>query len=150
MDIFTYTNSNGEIRIGEQYYLIKPEKLDSISRVKMYDETAARAIKDATALIAVMNEYRHALYVRFNEINETNYSFLLSVKREIRYYENKKIYFVTIAKVFDRKDVAPETVLRERYEGRERHKALARFEELKKQYPNIRTEKDINKKQWEK
>ena len=44
----------------------------------------------------------------------------------------------------------PMAVLSEEYDGKERHKALKRFEELKKQYPNIETEIDIAKGKWEK
>ena len=48
------------------------------------------------------------------------------------------------------KDVAPEELFHERFEGKERHTALKRFEVLKKEYPNAEIIKDIEKKHWEK
>ena len=40
--------------------------------------------------------------------------------------------------------------LNEFYPGKERRKAISRFEELKKQFPGIESVVDIDKRQWEK
>lgn len=55
-----------------------------------------------------------------------------------------------LLKVYDLKNAAPEKVLEETYPGTERRQAFKRFEELKKQHPNIETIIDTNKKYWEK
>ena len=40
--------------------------------------------------------------------------------------------------------------LREKYSGKDRRKAFARFEEIQKQRPGIEAIKDIEKRSWEK
>ena len=74
----------------------------------------------------------------------------LTLRRRVDYYSNKKYYEVKVLKTIDAPNARPVAVVSEEYDGKDRHKALKRFEELKKQYPNIETEKDIDKKQWEK
>ena len=68
----------------------------------------------------------------------------LTLRRRVDYYSNKKYYEVKVLKTIDAPNARPVA------DGKDRHKALKHFEELKKQYPNIETEKDIDKKQWEK
>ena len=82
-------------------------------------------------------------------MSNTNYKLCLRLERFITYYDNLKKYIITIAKRFDGNNMADEEILRETYDGKERHKALKRFEALKKEYPNIETEIDIEKKRWE-
>ena len=42
-----------------------------------------------------------------------------------------------------------ETIIQETYPGTERHKAIKRFEALKKEYPGAKAIKDIEKRNWE-
>lgn len=143
-------NHSHECEIQMHFYLIYADKLDSLDRVLYYDRNAAEKIRELESTIAVLKEYRQSLFERSQVITAANYHLRLSLTREVHYYQNKKYYLVEIVKVFDRADIAPETVLSERYEGTERHKAIKRFEELRKSHPGIETEKDIAKKQWEK
>ena len=73
----------------------------------------------------------------------------IDLRRRVDSWKNKRYYDITVVKIIDAPNARPVAVLSEEYDGKERHKALKRFEELKKQYPNIETEKDIDKKQWE-
>jgi hypothetical protein len=71
------------------------------------------------------------------------------MERRVSYYDKAKTYIITIAKRFDGNNVADEIILKESFEGKERHKAFKRFEALKKEYPNIEHDTDIEKKKWE-
>lgn len=63
---------------------------------------------------------------------------------------NKKFYVIEVLKILDLKNAEPVQVLEETYEGKERHTALKRFEQLKKLYPNIEIIKNIEKRSYEK
>lgn len=137
-----------ETEIHQRIYIRKPEAIKSIKDIEHYNERAARAIAEAEVHIKLMKEYQQALYARYQEIYNTNYKLFLLLKRNIE-YSGSKTYIVTIAKRFDGNNVADEVILKEKFEGRERHKALKRFETLKKEYPNIEHDTDIEKRQWE-
>lgn len=143
-------NHNGECEYHSHFYFTKAEKLDSLERILFHDRSAAEKIKDAENMIAVLKEYRQSLFERSQIITAANYHLRLTLTREVHYYDKKKYYQIEIAKIFDRKDIAPESILSERYEGTERHKAIKRYEELRKSHPGIESEMDIAKKHWEK
>lgn len=139
-----------EEKIDIYCYLIKPAALDSLQRIKTYDESAARTIADAQQVIEQLTAYRAELLKRFNDIYGASYNMQLKLQRKHDYYYKRTSYTVTVCKVYDRADIAAETVLNESYTGKERHAALKRFEMLKKLYPGINTVKDIEKSKWEK
>ena len=130
-------------------HISKPETITSTKGAEYNDRNAQQAIHEAEEMIKTLKEYRQALGARYQEIISTNYSLFLFLKRELNYYTNTKKYVVTISKRFDGNNVADEEILREVYEGRDRHKALKRFEALQKEYPNIEHETDIEKRHWE-
>lgn len=134
--------------LNRYIHITKPSALGSIKDVQYYYNRAAEYISDADKLIETMKEYQLALSARYQEICATNYKLFLLCKRNIC-YDNTKTYTITISKVFEDKSVSDEVILSEKYEGRERHKALKRFEELKKEYPSIENELDIEKRHWE-
>ena len=142
-----YHKPDAEIRIYS--HIRKPEAITSTKDTEYFDHRAYQTIHEAEELIKTLKEYRQELGKRYQEIITTNYSLFLFLKRELNYYTNTKKYVVTISKRFDGNNVADEEILREVYEGRDRHKALKRFEALQKQYPNIVHETDIEKKKWE-
>ena len=71
----------------------------------------------------------------------------LEIERDPSRYSGIKFY-VRIARLYE--DGTKKNVLHEVFQGKERHKALARFEELKRQHPGIETLKDIERQRWEK
>lgn len=146
-DLFTH-KSDAEIR--HWIYIKKPETIGSLKDIEYYSGRAAQGIAEAESIIATLKEYQQALCTRYQEIAATNYKLLLSLERHISRYDNTKDYTVTIVKRFEGNNVKDETILKENYAGKERHKAIKRFEALKKEYPNIETEIDIEKKFWEK
>lgn len=139
-----------EERLQIYNYIVKPDALDSIERIKLFDENAARTIKEAQQMIEKLTRYRADLYKRFNDIYGAAYSMQLLIKRTFDYAANRRYYTVTVSRVYDRADIAAEAVVKETYTGQDRHKALKRFDELKKQYPGIEAVKDIAKSKWEK
>lgn len=144
-----YWRSGEDAELSIRFYIKKPEKIDSIKDIKYYENKAVQEIAEAEELIKTLQEYRQALYTRYQEMSKTNYRLCLRLERFVSYYDNLKKYIITIAKRFDGNNMADEEILRETYEGKERHKALKRLEALKKEYPNIETEIDIEKKRWE-
>lgn len=124
-------------------YIRKPEKL-SAENIPMYDGMAAQRIADAQKLIADLTEYRQALAARYAELQIMPYRRVLRVKR---WKSDNVSYYVTICREYE--DGTRTEELRESYSGKDRHTALKRFEELKKQNPGIEAEKDIAKSKWE-
>lgn len=131
-------------------YIKAPNKIGSIQHIEHYERAALDGIRDAKNTIKILQEYRQALFNRYQEIYATNYKLFLRLHRSVHYYNNQKKYTVSIVKRFDGNGVDDEEILREIYDGKERHKAIKRFEALKKEYPNIEFEIDITKKSWEK
>jgi hypothetical protein len=145
-DLFTYRD---DAELHRRVYIKKPSAIDSIKSLNYYDGNAQQAIAEAEAFIETLKEYRRDLYERYQEIAAANYKLFLFLERTFNRYDNTKQYIITICKRFDGNNVADEEILRETYPGKERHKALKRFDELKKEYPTIENDMDIAKKHWE-
>lgn len=145
--LFTrYGSPSREADIRLTGYLIRPDDMPDFAKVKYYDDYAARLIAGAKRLIADLTEYRQDLYKRYNDLATMPSRDRLSLKRTRTSYGDIS-YDVTIVTVYD--DGTETIKLIEHYAGRERHKAIARFEELKKQYNGIEAVKDIEKPKWE-
>lgn len=138
-----------DAEVRRTVYIKAPNKIGSIKNIEHYERAALDGIRDAENTIKILQEYRQALFNRYQEIYSTNYKLFLRIHRSVHYYNNLKKYTVSIVKRFDGNGVEDEEVLREIYDGKERHKALKRFEALKKEFPNIEFEIDITKKSWE-
>ena len=138
-------SKDAEIRI--LYYLRRPEALDTFDRIKHYDSQAAQIIAQCKKLIEYMSEYRQDLAARYNQLATMPSRRRLKLERYIN-YDNKKFYYIRhFTDYDDGTSVETET---ETFPGKERRAALARFAALKKQYPGIVAEMDIDKKSWEK
>ena len=138
-------SKDAEIRI--LYYLQRPETLDTFDRIKHYDERAAQLVSQCKTLIEYMSEYRQDLAARYNQLATMPSRRRLKIERYIN-YDNKKFYYIRhFTDYDDGTSVETET---ETFPGKDRRAALARFAELKKQYPGIVAEMDIDKKSWEK
>ena len=98
-------------------------------------------------LIEDMSEYRQALAARYNQLATMPSRRRLKLERYVN-YDNKKFYYIRyFTEYADGTSVETET---ETFPGKERRAALARFAELKKQFPGIVAEMDIDKKSWKK
>lgn len=120
-----------------------------IDTIRAYDDYAKNDIIRLQAAIKRMQEYRSKLYEHAQKLATAEYTLQVSIKREKRYYrDNKVYYYINIAKVFP--GIGTETILAETYPGTERNKAIARYTELCKQYPQAEHIKSIDKARWEK
>lgn len=135
-------SKEAEIRITA--YLIRPDTLTA-DRIPWNDGSAARVIGQCQAMIEQLTEYRQALAERYAALATAAYKDRLEIERYPGYGGIK--YYVRIIRTYE--DGTTEALLSETYSGAERHKALARFEELKKQRPGIETLKDIARRSWE-
>lgn len=147
-DLFQrYGSPSKEAEIRIWYYLQRPEALDTFDIIKHYDTQAAQMVAQCKKLIEDMSEYRQALAARYNQLATMPSHRRLKLERYVN-YENKKFYYIRyFTEYADGTRVETET---EKFPGKERRAALARFAELKKQYPGIAAEMDIEKKSWEK
>ena len=146
--LFTrYGQPSDEGRINITGYLQHPAKLTT-EKIKHYDQTAARLIFEAQQAVADLTEYRQALAARYAQLTTAPYSLRLELERCREGYNPSKVfYYVRIRKIYE--DGTEILELKERFTGKERRKALARFEELKKQRPGIEVWQDIEKRAWE-
>ena len=147
-DLFRRGGDHSDITIS--LYYPKPHHIKELSQVKYYDGRAVEDIERFKDLISLLEQYRTDLYKRAQQFLASDYKMRLSLVREIQTWTNKKTYHIEICKIYDVQNAKPETLISETFAGPERHKAFARFEELKKLYPNIETIKNIDKKFWEK
>lgn len=131
------------------FYFTRADKIETFNKVQQADKDAQDKITSLYTWIELLKEYRKTLYSRAQELCAASYTMKLTLRRRVDSWNNKRYYDITIVKIIDAPNARPVAVLSEEYNGKDRHKALKRFEELKKQYPNIETEKDVDKKQWE-
>ena len=143
--LFTrYGSPSKEAEIRITGYLLHPSKLTT-DRITWNDQNAARIIAQCESTIKAMQEYRQALAARYAELEASPYKLRLELER---YPSGSGIkYFVRLIRAYP--DGTEVTELNEKYQGKQRREALARFEELKKQRPGIDTVVDIERRSWE-
>lgn len=119
--------------------------------IQSEDRRAARTISEMLDYIEALKEYRKTLYARAQEICAAPYRLQLKIKRTVDRWKNKKFYTVTLSKIYEEKrGIRPEKLIDETYNGKDRAKALKRFDDLRKEYANVEAVKEIDKYQWEK
>ena len=128
----------------------RADTIESLNRIKDHDKWTAQEIAGLRQFADMLEEYRRTLCDRAQAFYSAGYSMRLTLTRRIDTWSGKKYYDVELLKVYDLENAAPEKILEETYPGTERRQAFARFEELKKQHPNIETIIDTAKKHWEK
>lgn len=146
-----YGQPSNEMNETLRFCYTRADHVKSLDKVKYYDKKAEEDIQDLLDFAEILKEYRKTLYERAQEFLTAGYAMQLKITRKIDCWkENKKFYVIEVLKIIDLPNADPVSVLEETYEGKERHTALKRFEQLKKLYPNIVTIKDIDKRSWEK
>lgn len=136
--------SNEEIRIYAYKYPFKTTT--DVKDLQRYDKYTVDTINRLQTAINELQAYRGELYEHTQKLINASYTMEVSVERYKSYYGNV-CYYVRVAKVFD--GIGNEYIINEAYEGKQRHTALKRFEELKKQYPGAEHIKKIEKGRWE-
>lgn len=135
-----------EAEVTVRAYFVKPEVMADADRIVMHDRWAQETLNAAQKLIEDLTEYRLDLAARYAQLDIMPYKRVLRLDRDAYRYDGIK-YHVRIVKV--REDKSETDELSETFPGKERHKAIKRFEELKKQNPGIETVKNIEKGKWE-
>lgn len=141
-----YGSPSREAEIRLYGYLTRPDKLDTFDRIRHMDDNAARLIADCKHLVTQLSAYRQDLAARYNDLATMPSRDRLVLER-VPNYSGKITYYIRV--FTDYEDGTTVNTSSETFEGRDRHKAIARFEEIRKQRPCIEAEKRIDKKQWE-
>ena len=140
-----YGSPSREAEIRLYGYLTRPDKLDTFDRIRHMDDNAARLIADCKRLVTQHSAYRQDLAARYNELVTMLSREEIKLERVNCY--GSISYYLRFTTVYD--DGTRCETASERYDGKARHKAIARFEALKKERRNAEFIKDIAKKQWE-
>lgn len=140
-------NSDKQVNIRINDYIIHPEKLGTIERVKYYDESAGRTIQKMDEYIDQLRGYRQALAERYAALASMPYTYRLELIRHKGWYDKKVTYTIQLLQVYQdgHEEVAEKTT----YSGTERRQALKDYEAMKKSRPGIETKVDIEKARWE-
>jgi hypothetical protein len=142
-----YGSPSTEANFSRHYYFTRADKIDTAQRIADADKHAAQDIKELEELITDLKSYRQTLAARYAELETMSYKLRLELERQKR-YDNKVHYYVRIIKSYE--DGSEIREIDEAYTGAERHEALARFNQLKKERPGINAVKNIEKGKWEK
>lgn len=140
----TYHTAYAEARPWITFY--KAAKLSSSADVQTADDQAARDIAEMGKLIDDLKEYRQALAARYAQLETMPYKDRIELERSPGYISGVNYYLRIMRRYEDGTEGQLEF---HRYEGKQRHKALKAFEDLKKQRPGIEAIKNIEKKSWE-
>lgn len=145
--LFTrYGSRSKEAEIRLNAWLLRPDTLTP-DKISYYDGVALQTIRRAQSLIEDLNAYRQALAARYNELETSAYHYQLKLERQPANSCHGVLFFLSLSKIYA--DGTTISELNEKYEGKQRHEALARFEALKKQRPGIEAIQDIEKRSWE-
>ena len=147
-DLFSrYGHPSTEADIRISGYLLHPDDLDTTARVKDYDQTAERTIQELEEKIRQLKVYRIALAERYNYLATAPTAPVVRLTRR-KTYEGKVFYYLTIYErnLLDGKEVKTNSTT---FPGKERHKAIAAYNDYVQAHPGITAEMDIEKRSWE-
>ena len=144
LNCYGHEQDSAEQRI--YIYCQNPKKIHKTKDIEYRDRAAAQDIARLEKIIEDLKDYRQALAARYAQLETMAYTERLEIER---YPGGSGItYYVRIIRTYE--DGTKQKVLNETYSGKERRKALDRYEELKKQRPGIEAVKDIERRSWEK
>lgn len=141
-----YGAPSDSAEIRPYIYLVDPAKLSTVKDIIWRDKNIAESIAELEHIVEALKDYRKALAARYGELETMPYKRILMLDRCV-HWKGHKEYIVSITRICEDKTRIQE--LKEVYPGKERHKAIARYHELQKQYPGIESEMDIEKQKWE-
>ena len=134
---------DGEARIN--VYVRAPKALKNTKDIVYRDKSAEQDIKRLEKIIDNLKDYRKALAARYAQLETMTYTERLEIER---YPGGNGIkFYIRIVRTYE--DGTTENTLQETYTGKERHAAMKRFEELKKQHPGMEATKDLERRSWE-
>lgn len=130
-------------------YVENPLRFNQLSDCTRADSMARQDIACLEGVIKQLKDYRVQVAKRAALLETAPYNLQLSIVRRRPWRTDPVTYSITISRLYLDESIRPLEILRETYPGKERHKALARFKELQKQYAGIETVVDIEKGKWE-
>ena len=134
-----------DARINISCYLLRPDKLVKPHEIDWMDKQASSTIEACKATIERLQDYRKAIAERYSKLETMSYSDRLELERYPGY--NGITYYVRIVRTYA--DKTKIETLSETYDGKERHKAIKRFNQIKKERPGIESVMDIERRSWE-
>lgn len=126
-------------------YAQSPKALKTTKEVAYMDRNAEQDIRRLEKLIEDLKDYRKALAARYAQLETMTYTERLEIERYPGINGIK--FYIRIVRSYE--DGTKENILYETYTGKDRHAALKRFEDLKKQRPGIEAVKDMERRSWE-
>lgn len=142
---YKYGSPSKEAEIRIKTYLLHPDSLVKQQDIDWMDEQASSTIEACKATIERLQDYRKAIAERYSQLETMAYSDRLELERYPGY--NGITYYVRIVRTYV--DKTKIETLSETYDGKERHKAIKRFNQLKKERPGIESIIDIERRCWE-
>lgn len=130
-------------------YVENPLRFNQLSDCTRADSMARQDIAYLEGVIKQLKDYRVQVAKRAALLETAPYNLRLSIVRRRPWRTDPVTYSITISRIYLDESIRPLEILRESYPGKERHKALARFKELQKQYAGIETVVDLEKGKWE-
>lgn len=145
-ELFTrYGSPSKEAEIKIWGYLKHPDACSSFDDIRHNDDKAARLIADCKRLITQLTEYRQDLAARYAALATMPSKDSVMLQR----YNGYKGITYYIRYFIEYEDGTKVETATETFPGKERHTALKRFAQLKKERPGIEYVMDIEKKSWE-
>lgn len=130
-------------------YLIAPRAINTIEDCKLQGDRAATAIRQAESMIACLRDYQMSLADRAREIVCAPYHIEIEFRRERSYSDNRVRYIAEIFRVYDVKGISRQSIRREIWPGKERHKAMKAFTEIERAYPGAPITRKLEPSPWE-
>lgn len=142
---YKYGSPSKEAEIRINTYLWHPDSLVKQQDINWMDKQASSTIEACKATIERLQDYRKAIAERYSQLETMAYSDRLELERYPGH--NGITYYVRIVRTYS--DKTKIETLSETYDGKERHKAIKRFNEIKKERPGIESVMDIERRGWE-
>lgn len=145
-ELFTqYGQPSPSANINVSAWLLSPDGCKAFDQIRRNDERAAELIAECKRTVTLLIEYRQDLAARYNALATmpSKDSIVLHRYRRqsgITYYLEHYTEYADGTKVL----TAQETFV-----GKDRHKAIKRFTELRHERPGIKYIIDIEKSPWE-
>lgn len=142
------TTKDGITETKIYMYRCEPKTITTVAGLADADKRTAADIKDLENLIEELKQYRKELAERCNELYQMESTISVKLEREKRWRDSNVHYIITTTRNYsDGGKVTLETLT---YSGSERRKAIGKFEEIKRHFPNYQYSIVLEKKSWEK
>lgn len=127
--------------------LYDPRKTSDPAYLEDYDRWARDALARLEQAQKQIQAYRLDLMERYNYLLQNPGTLSIELHRRKSYATNRVEYYLTHVRTYP--DGTTHTEIRQKYSGKERHKAIADFRAECKRHPGAPQVLDIEKSPWE-